>query len=790
MATAVANRIISGSIPNFINGVSQQPFALRLASQAEEQINAYSSIVEGLTKRPPTRFVAKLLDSAPDDAFIHIINRDLAEKYVVLAYNNDLKVYDFDGVEKTVNFPNGKGYLYSPKANFGAVTVADYTFFLNKDGKTAMTAETIPARSPEAIVYVRQGNYATTYRLVVGGVVVEHTTSTTDPNGIQTTAIAMTLGVALNGSAAPATCQVVGSTIYIVPKAPATDFTIRVEDTMGNTAMLGIKDKTQSFANLPAKAYSGFQVEVTGSAGNDYDNYYLRYDATGTDGWDGVWREIAQPGRKIAIDPATMPYTLIREADGTFTFKQATWDKCEAGDSKTNPQPSFIGKPLSDMFFFRNRLGFVADENVIMSKNGYFFDFFRDTATALLDTDPIDVAVSHVKVSILRHAVPFNESLLLFSDQTQFLLSGEGILSPATVSINATTEFETSNIAKPVGAASFIYFTTRKGGFSGIREFYVDGQTRTNSANDITAHVPKYIPGNITKLTASTNEDVLLALADGEKNSIFVYKYYYAGQEKVQSSMSRWSFPATTEVLDAQFIESTCWVVVRDRGVTQLLRMDIAPGITEVDMEYTIHLDSRVTSDMITRVVETPLTGTTTTFTMPYPVADLPDLQVVALADDNTYKPGAVVPILSKDGSTVTVRGDVDKAVIGRSYCMSFLFSPLILRQEAPGGGQMANTQGRLQLRRMIMNYADTGYFRVEVTPLGRQAFINEFTGRVIGSNTNRLGLPSIATGSFRFPILGQNMNVSIILKNDSPFPSRILNADWEAMYTVRTSPM
>lgn len=789
MTTAVANRIISGSIPNFINGVSQQPFALRLASQAEEQINAYSSIVEGLTKRPPARFVAKLMAGVPSNAHVHIINRDLSEKYVVVAWNGDLKVYDFNGVEKTVNFPNGKGYLTSSTANFGAVTVADYTFFLNKDIATAMTTETIPSRPPEAIVYVRQGNYATTYRIVVNGNSVEYTTGTTNGNDIQTTNIAYQLAVKLNALNVAWYADVVGSTLWIHPRDGVTDFWLRTEDTMGNTALLGVKGQTQSFANLPAKAITGFQTQITGSAATDYDNYYVRFDSTGSDGWDGVWREIPQPGRKIALDPATMPYTLVREANGTFTFKQATWDKCAAGDENTVPTPSFIGRPLADMFFFRNRLGFIADENVVLSRNGGFFDFFRDTATALLDTDPIDVAVSHVKVSILRHAVPFNESLLLFSDQTQFLMSGDGVLSPATVAINATTEFETSNRAKPVGAASFIYFATRKGSFSGIREFYVDGQTRTNSANDVTAHVPKYIPGDVTKLTASTNEDVLLALSDGQKNAVFVYKFYYSGQEKVQSSWSRWCFPTGSEILDVEFIESTCWVVLKYQGNTYLLRQDVAPGISEIDMAYTIHLDLRVTTDQIASVVSTPLTGKRTTFTLPYTVDGL-DLRVIALDGDATYKPGAVVPILSNTGNTVVVRGEVTKAVIGIAYRMSFHFSPLILRSQAPGGGQMANTQGRLQVRRMIMNYAETGYFRVEVTPQGRATYTNEFTGRVIGSDDNRLGLPAIATGSFRYPIMAQNMNVKIELVNDSPFPCRILNADWEAMYTVRNTPM
>ena len=56
--------LVSRSIPNLVQGVSQQPEVLRLTSQASEQINGYSSVVEGLKKRPPTEYVAKLSSSS------------------------------------------------------------------------------------------------------------------------------------------------------------------------------------------------------------------------------------------------------------------------------------------------------------------------------------------------------------------------------------------------------------------------------------------------------------------------------------------------------------------------------------------------------------------------------------------------------------------------------------------------------------------------------------------------------------------------------------------------------
>ena len=42
--------LVSRTIPNLVQGVSQQPEVLRLSSQATSQINGFSSVVEGLKK--------------------------------------------------------------------------------------------------------------------------------------------------------------------------------------------------------------------------------------------------------------------------------------------------------------------------------------------------------------------------------------------------------------------------------------------------------------------------------------------------------------------------------------------------------------------------------------------------------------------------------------------------------------------------------------------------------------------------------------------------------------------
>ena len=209
----------------------------------------------------------------------------------------------------------------------------------------------------------------------------------------------------------------------------------------------------------------------------------------------------------IELDEGTMPMQLFKAFDSSnviyFVFKPVEWATRKAGDATTNPFPSFGNYnvatdadgifSINDIFFHRNRLGFISDENVILSESGGYYNFFHTTVLSVLDTAVIDVAVSNNQVAILKSAIPFQESLILFSDLQQFKLTSDSFLTPTSVTVDVATNFETSTTAKPVPAGKTIFFPFQRGSFSGIREYFINIASETNDANEISAHVPEYV---------------------------------------------------------------------------------------------------------------------------------------------------------------------------------------------------------------------------------------------------------------------------------------------------------
>ena len=400
--------VISRSIPTLLRGISQSSDALKQADHADIQDNADSNPVLGLTKRSGSQFLATVGSSTLGNVHIQTINRDASEQYVAIFSNGNVKVYELDGTEKTVTKPDGTAYLNTsdPRSVMKTVTIADFTFVVNTSIVTGMDSALSNSASniTQAIVFITQATADTTYSVTVDGVTV--TDNTAGNNPLSTDTVASDLAAGLNSGLTGFTIARNGPVIHI-KKTDGSDFSIDGTDTQGNTKMTVIKNSVQQFTDLPNVSPNGYVVEITGDEGTNFDNYYVKFTTNNGNALEeGQWEETVEAGISFKFDYATMPHVLIRQADGNFrfarvdgdtytlsgtTFTLPKWGERVVGDLESSPNPSFIGNKINNVFFFRNRLGFLAADNVILSTVSEFFNFFSETVISVLDLSLIHI---------------------------------------------------------------------------------------------------------------------------------------------------------------------------------------------------------------------------------------------------------------------------------------------------------------------------------------------------------------------------------------------------------------
>ena len=126
--------------------------------------------------------------------------------------------------------------------------------------------------------------------------------------------------------------------------------------------------------------------------------------------------------------------------------------------------------------------------------------------------------------------------------KSQFVLRSDTTLSPRNVVLVEVTGFQSSPDCRPIVAGRNLYFPAERSEFTSIKEYYsVLDTSEMKNAQDITAHVPNYIPNGVYEIEAANNENIMLVLTRGNPNYIYVYKYLFMDEQRVQSSWSLWN---------------------------------------------------------------------------------------------------------------------------------------------------------------------------------------------------------------------------------------------------------
>lgn len=774
---------VDGSISSLIQGVSQQPARERLPGQGELQINCSSDPVNGLTRRGPSEFVAQLINSADDYTFEDYDAESLG--HFEMAYKKgEIRVFNLDGTENTVTV-DGTADDYIPASGLKFIGIDGDIYLVDTAKTVEMLSDTRNYVENGSLVFWLGGQYGRDYSITIEWGATTVTGTYTSPDGSTSTDIEeiatdyiadKVLNDVTNGLVADTNFTtnfdyyIESDVIYFIPKDASgiTEYEVTVSDGDGGANMFLCKQSVPDVGSLPRFAPQGFLVKIRESANASADDWYVEFvveaetaPSIGDDfGSKGAWVETLAPDLEYQLDPETMPHILEKTGATAFTLKQAEWADREVGDDNTNPLPSFVGQTINDINAFQGRLALTSDVNLILSRTNKHTNFFNQSATALADDDPIDIS-SALGTFVLKDLVPHNRDLIVFSDDAQFIMFGRNAITPRNSSLVLTTEFETDLTATPVGAGRNIFFSFKYGNYSGLQEFFTEGSQDINDSRPITQHVAKYIQGVSKQLISTTNFNKLLVRTDYDEKVVYFYEYIWLNNQKVQTSWSKWTFDF--DIKHMFFKDNVLYFVHQDGNSYEMYTLDL-DDTPDSSTGYRVMLDQRIER-----------TSVNTTFTVPYDIDDVDNY--VAIQGTDCPNPGMKVLIDNYSSGTITLKSDMGGGTVlfGRKYQSRYIpTSPFVRDQDGVKVGS-----GVLTIKHFIIHFATTGYFEAYVTDdYGYEAVI-EYNGRILGSPTNVLGEPAIASGSYLIPYKKNAETSNLEIRSDSHLPFYLTEMEW-----------
>ena len=549
-----------------------------------------------------------------------------------------------------------------------------------------------------------------------------------------------------------------------------------------------LKGTKQTFADLPTTGMVNGDVwKINGDDRPTLGAYYMKWNSTSL-----VWEESMPPGVETQIDEQTMPCRLIQATATTWQMRAIPYDDRVVGDDTVAPQPNFIDRAPRDIGFFRNRFVIAAGNYVVLSQSGpNYHNFFRQSVRDLLDNDRIDIR-SNSNSDAINTISEFNKQLILFTDDRQMALGtgDNSVLTPTTGSIDQVSSYSSNSLALPVTAASALYFAAETGLFSAIREYSTNGDnTIVNVAEDTTAHCPNFLPANIIKIAVATNYDMIFCLSSTYRRRIYVYKFYWEGEQKLQSSWSYWELPEGEEIINMDVVNGNLYIYKRTTAGSPTgnyptkIRLD---GDDSQDaIGFTVHLDNRQLLDLNpvynAGLDQTTISGWTQIFEGDFEIVAGPDhVSPGALLFTGTYVGAGSSAILPGDQTTALA----NDAYIGQPYAMTYRFSELFAREGGTDEDASPVLDGNLQLRSMTLRLESTGYLKAQVVPrAGASTSQYVFTGKILGTQSLIVGAPTIVDASWRFPIGANSKRVTIDLTNDTHMPCAVVSTEWAGSF-------
>ena len=582
----------------------------------------------------------------------------------------------------------------------------------------------------------------------------------------------------------------IGSGLHIT-KSDGGPFVVSIPD---DTLMEVIQDSADDVSKLPSSCKDGYIVKVANS-GEDEDDYYVKFIGDNGDG-PGVWEECVAPGLPISFDASTMPVQLVRQADGSFNLEQSVWENRLVGDNKTNQEPSFVGKTINKMVFFRNRLGILSDENVILSRPGDFFNFWVKTATTVTPIDPIDLSCSSQTPAVLYEALETNPGLVLFAENQQFLMTTDSdVFSPRTAKINSISSYNYNIKTRPVSLGTTIAFLNNGGNYTRMFEMTNVNRDTEPQLIEQSKLVSKLIPLNY-ELIAESKENNFVALASKSNNTVWIYRYFNTGEKRIQSAWVNWTL--TDNVLYHCIMDDVYYVITEAISGQQTLQaIEVRPTDGLMIEGYSVHMDNRVTINPQTMQFNDETNVTTAI--LPSGFYSTSNLAVFATTEADMYalttsgklpfnyqvSPGQFEEVTPIDG-LLHLPGDWTKSSPQLGYLYEMLVEfPTIYPQKKSGESVRSDVRSSLIVHRIKLNLEDAGVYTSTLERKGKPDYIQQYECREQdGYKANSLAYAQNKDQTI--PVYERNTNINLSLSSSHPSPCTLISMQWEGDYNPR----
>lgn len=532
--------------------------------------------------------------------------------------------------------------------------------------------------------------------------------------------------------------SVVGSTVVF------TDIIdITANDGGDGTLLKGLANKVQSVAALTDAHFVGkvVQVSPTGS-----ESFYMKATAKNASITSGVtevvWVEGARYTRTIdsalvyGVASGTNFYMASSAAllNAILPGTHPTYAAATVGDDDSSPMPYFIGRKISYLGVFQDRLLIGAGAVLRCSKVGDYLNFFRSSVLTVASDDPIEIQSQGSEDDTLRFSALYDRDLILFGKR-QYALGGRSPLTPTSANMPVMSSHEGANDTQPRAAGGIMFYAKRGQVATSVHQIEPGRNPESPESYPASSQLDDYLIGDPVELAVVPKPSMLLVRTSGARHTLFVYSYFDTNDGRKQDCWHRWNYdPALGPILGTSVVPEGVLVFTlrQNYDSTGTFRQHVVADLQPIDSQLSSkpYLDSLRTYADVSSGAD------------PAASVHLASPGYAAAYDNTTTAYLLGVSALSGVAGMIADIGHSTGLQTG--YPFSSYWTPTNPAARDKDG--KAINAGRLTVTSLLVSFSHSSGFRSVVNAFGADTEYR-FNGRIMGDVNNVVGQVPVTRG-------------------------------------------
>lgn len=559
---------------------------------------------------------------------------------------------------------------------------------------------------------------------------------------------------------------------------------IKVDDGADGQTFVAVGKEVSDPTRVTRVHWNGKIIRVRPKGAAESESYYLR--AVGDDGATG-WTEVTWYEAAGVVQTVTNAFAQLIIHDGTAYVAQSgagleaiapssgehpDYKVSVVGDGTSAPLPNFIGRVITMLSVFQDRLLIGTNGIVNCSRPGDYLNYFRQTVLTIADNDPIEMFAQGSEGDTLRASVLYDKDLVIFGDLKQYAISGRQALSAKAPSIAAISAHKDTTAAHPIAVGNFVFYgnDAEESGRTSLHQLQVGNLTSAPVGYEVSQQLDSYLVGSPVQMTAITSPNIVALRTRDNPQSFYMYRYVddQSGGTRVLDAWHKFTYaPVLGTIIGVSthkgdFLVFTMRPVPGSPGGTYYVVADRCSVNALSDGNP--HLDSWRSYGSLDGWHASANTATHAAARKPSPfyLVGAPMSGVAELIEqepevEDYLNVGVITPALAEPTNPYP-RDSNDKPIMG----------------------------GTMSLSGVVLSLKDTGGFSLYRSVRGHTNRAAKFEGRIVEDDNNLLGTQPLFGGQYPVTIAADIAVMRWWIESESWLPLRVTGIEWTGQHFYR----